>query len=99
MTAGLDAARLGRLDRDTRAVEVTGDDVAARVNELIHGLGVVPGMLPLAGEDDADRCLGLVWRAPIRNEFTLRRTAPNGMQATKPSLSVLVQRPAATPFT
>ena len=29
------------------------------VNELGHILGVVPGMLPLAGEDDADRCLGV----------------------------------------
>jgi hypothetical protein len=38
---------------------VAGDDIAARVNKFVHGLGVVPGMLPLAGEDDVDRCLGV----------------------------------------
>ncbi len=42
---------------------------------------------------------GLVWRAPIRNAFTLSRTVPNGMPATKPSVFVVVLSPAATPFT
>jgi hypothetical protein len=41
---------------------------------------------------------GFVRRLPRRNEFKLRSTGPNGLPATKPSLFVVVLRPAATPF-
>src|SRR4051812_23093682 len=43
--------------------------------------------------------LGLTLRAPMVNELTLRSTRPIGLAATKPILLVLVERPAAIPFT
>jgi hypothetical protein len=46
MPTCFDAARFGRLDCDTRAAEVAGDDVAVRVNELVHRIGIAPDMLP-----------------------------------------------------
>jgi hypothetical protein len=42
---------------------------------------------------------GLVERAPSRNELMLLSTLAIGLAATKPSLSDLVESPAATPST
>lgn len=43
---------LGGLDDDPRRVEVTGDDIAARIDQRIRRRGVMNLVLPLAGEDD-----------------------------------------------
>ena len=59
VTAGLDAAPLRRLDDNRRSVEVTGNDVAASVDERIRRRGVVRLVLPLAGEDDPHGRVGI----------------------------------------
>src|SRR5215217_7798802 len=43
--------------------------------------------------------LGLVFLAPSRNELMFESTEGIGLAATKPSLPVGLERPAATPFT
>ena len=64
---------------------MTGDDIAARVDERIRRRGVVSRILPPPVKITRTVALGLVWRQPRRNELTFRSTGPNGMPATKPS--------------
>ncbi len=59
MATGLDAARLRRLDDHLRPVDMAGDEIAARVDERIGGLGLAHRQGPLAREDHLHRGIGV----------------------------------------
>ena len=99
MAAALHAALLGGLDDDL------GTSTWQVMTSQPASTSALAASASRTGSDQSPvkiTCtfaFGLTLRAPSRNELMLLSTLAIGLAATKPSLSICVERPAATPST
>ncbi len=78
---------------------MAGDDVAAGIDQALVASASRTGMDHSPVKITCTVALGLVFLAPRRNELMLLSTEGIGLAATKPSLPVGEESPAATPST
>jgi hypothetical protein len=99
MAAAHRASLFRGLDDDLRPVDMAGDDVAAGSTRAFADSASLTGIDQSPVKMTRTVAFELTDRAPSKTELMLLSTLAIGFAATNPILLLLVQSPAATPFT